>query len=830
MAEPLDDAAIRQLAAAQEKAMADHIAYLSQLEKNNKDSLANFLKEKKNWAERDAAVKEFIKQTKSIVSSNALGGLVKGIKGNFAGLADISTDLRVLDSVIEKTTDAEEKRVLGIRREELVRKSINSMLLGSAVDFAGSIRKLAITGIADTTGKFVKGLQDNSSATSLSSTLMTGAVDIATGAVSQTGQALGKAGEVVSNFGGKAKFAGLAAQGLGMALTAFGETANKVAKFGIEVLSKEVEKTVKAFNDSSAAGALFTDGMTGMRQAANSAGLNLEQFSNVLKRNSEDLGRSGLGVTEGIRTVGRVSKELKTSGISAQLQKLGFGFEEQADLIAETTANMRRSAGGTSSDAEIATQTAKYAENLRTIAAITGEDAKKKTEEVKAQNQILAFQQEMARKSPEQRAQIDAAMATMTEIEKKNFRDRMVFGSVINKEGAVYEATMAGAREKGQRQLELVEQNLLTAESNAKLNAEFGPILRQSGLNNRAIGAAALAGKGGLESLAKATLDAINQSNIYTDEAVKNGKIVVRDQKNTSDDLTESLMSAADAAQELKVSLEEELTPAIGMFADVSKKMLQVVKDQLKDLNLSGEDEETPKTKKEKWADRAGKVSRGALEYGGAAIGGVAASLIPGAQGWGSILGATAGQQGGKMLADLIGLPKFAQGGITKGLSLAGESGPEAVIPLPDNRKVPVQLDMSGFNDSIARLSSNTMPIKLDMINFNKNMFDKTETMPMGNLSKTSLLNLSTPDFSKIMTDTINDLTRSASKTQKDETGLSKVEILKLEKVASDNQTINLLKEQIELMKQYISKSDDHLEALRDSNYLQKQLVNNSYS
>ncbi|NBW58565.1 hypothetical protein EBR43_12490, partial [bacterium] len=81
MAEPLDDAAIRQLAAAQEKAMADHIAYLSQLEKNNKDSLANFLKEKKNWAERDAAVKEFIKQTKSIVSSNALGGLVKGIKG-----------------------------------------------------------------------------------------------------------------------------------------------------------------------------------------------------------------------------------------------------------------------------------------------------------------------------------------------------------------------------------------------------------------------------------------------------------------------------------------------------------------------------------------------------------------------------------------------------------------------------------------------------------------------------------------------------------------------------------------------------------------------------
>lgn len=37
----------------------------------------------------------------------------------------------------------------------------------------------------------------------------------------------------------------------------------------------------------------------------------------------------------------------------------------------------------------------------------------------------------------------------------------------------------------------------------------------------------------------------------------------------------------------------------------------------------------------------------------------------------------------------------FAKGGITSGPSLAGEAGPEAVIPLPDGRSIPVNLDMS---------------------------------------------------------------------------------------------------------------------------------------
>lgn len=42
-----------------------------------------------------------------------------------------------------------------------------------------------------------------------------------------------------------------------------------------------------------------------------------------------------------------------------------------------------------------------------------------------------------------------------------------------------------------------------------------------------------------------------------------------------------------------------------------------------------------------------------------------------------------------------VHMEEYAKGGITNGASIAGEAGPEAVIPLPDGRTIPVRMDMS---------------------------------------------------------------------------------------------------------------------------------------
>jgi hypothetical protein len=114
----------------------------------------------------------------------------------------------------------------------------------------------------------------------------------------------------------------------------------------------------------------------------------VDQYSRVVQANSRALGDSGVGVAEGAAAMGRVGKIFDQNGgkVRTELRNLGYGLEEQAALTAQTMANMRRSAGGKSTDAAVAEQTQKYAENLRTIAQITGEDAAAKVKQAAEQN------------------------------------------------------------------------------------------------------------------------------------------------------------------------------------------------------------------------------------------------------------------------------------------------------------------------------------------------------------------------------------------------------------------------------------------------------------
>ena len=58
----------------------------------------------------------------------------------------------------------------------------------------------------------------------------------------------------------------------------------------------------------------------------------------------------------------------------------------------------------------------------------------------------------------------------------------------------------------------------------------------------------------------------------------------------------------------------------------------------------------------------------------------------------------SAGGTGGHIHAEIK--DQLAEGGVTRGLSLAGENGPEAVVPLPDGRTIPVKIDWSEMRDT----------------------------------------------------------------------------------------------------------------------------------
>lgn len=607
----------------------------------------------------------------------------------------VSEDLKNLDDVIKKTEDSYERSILQQKRRDLehaAAHATNMQMLAQFTQGLGKATSMAFAGA----GQFVKGLQGGSSGIELASGLMSAGLDIA-GETSKTmGNAVGAAGTVLANSTNpRLKALGNIAAVTGPLIGSLGESASKLAKFGVEVLAKEVEKTVKAFHTATSSGAMFADGMTGLRNAANQAGLTVDQFAGVLQKHSTDLAALGMGVTEGAKRVGGALNAGGTQ-MKVSLQKLGYGFEEQAGLVAETMKDMRGSGGPLkASNAEVAAQTQRYAENLRTISAITGEDAKKKMDQVRQQANQLAFQQKLAGMDEGQRKGVLNAMANMSDMERKNFMDMVNFGAVINKEGAAAGALSQGLTNSVEGYYAAFQKGTLNEIEARKVQAANSDQIKKDMLDNTGVALAGAAGVGGLvQGLSESMGKELEFRNTWTKEAIAAAEKGVEAQKNASDKLTESVVGAETAAQNLKLALEKELTPAIGRFAEVAKEMLGAVQKQLKEMGLGGEDKKKDSENKswlgkkwdatKQWLSEPGHIS-GALTTAGTAV--EVAGLAADATGIGAVAGVPLNVIGGVMmgLGALAGVMGYAKGGIADGDEtgyLQKLHGKELIVPM----------------------------------------------------------------------------------------------------------------------------------------------------
>lgn len=606
------------------------------------------------------SLKKLDKEVKS--NTTSYKGLFKEMLSGRKAYKDLGYELEKLDDKIEALGDAADNSTAEIQDELIKRRQhIQTIMQHNAaqralIDGLTRFTKTAIPTVGRGLGDFTKGLQDNSSAFSLAGGLFTSAIDTANAGAQAVGGGLTTVGTtMMMNTNPRLRMLGGAASVTGMAISALGDAAATTGKFIVGFMVKEMEKTIEAFNKTSAAGALFADGMTGMRNNAHLAGLTVKQFGEVVSKNAPLFAQSGMGVAEGAKQMGRVGKIIKETGMQDSMLKLGFGFEEQAELMADTVARMRKTAGGTVTDRQVAEQTAKYAENLRLIASITGEDAKKKMDQVKEQNQILRFQQELAKRSPEQRAAIVASMATMSDMEQKNLRDRVAMnGALTREEGAMYESIVSGAREKGEAHYQLFMANQLTAENNAALNVQYGEQIKASILSQEGIAIAGYKVGGVLGDVTKSMLDAVDQANLYTQKSKESAEKSIAAQKEASDELTQNTISAAKAAQNLAVALEEKVLGQLGKFTHYVDLILRELEVQLGKL---GQDLGGPKGPS-LWEDIVNYASiRGAQgAAGGAVMGGVAGGVVgAGAGGVGAIPGAAAGAWGGAQGGAILG-------------------------------------------------------------------------------------------------------------------------------------------------------------------------------
>jgi hypothetical protein len=594
-------------------------------------------------------------------------------------------ELAVIDEQLNalKSVAAENKKSGAIQQLHNAEVKLATNLYKQAnIEFAKNVAGIAFRGLASAAGGAVKSLQGGASGIDVAAGIMGAGIDAAGDAAKTAGAAVGGlGGALASSTNPYVKTLGVIASVAGPAIAGIGESASKMAKFGLEVVQKELEKTITAFNTMSKSGALFADGMTGMRNAAGNAGLTVDSFSKVVSERSAELGAAGIGVTEATKRMGGVAKSFsETVGASGQsvqmeLRNLGYSLEEQAGLIAETMADLnRRGTARGMTDQQIASATAQYAQDLRTLSAITGEDAKSKMAAAKAAANQIAFQNKLAEMDPTVAAELERSMMTMTAQQKKDFMEMQLFGTVVNETGAIMMASNRGYANSMQQFNDAANEGALTVEKASDIQAENSQLALEDRKNLTAIGMAQAA-NGSFTEVANAGLDAMQNFQKFTTESVAAAKAATEGQKNTQDALTNSVQGSAKAADELRVAIQEKLTGAITKFAEYSEKILKSLDKTIKES--SGEESGL------NWMGGASGALSGAGT--GAAIGAL-----------GGPIGIAIGGAIGAAIGGGIGLMSGkANGGIASGPEsgyMEKLHGMEAVVPLPDNKTIPVNI------------------------------------------------------------------------------------------------------------------------------------------
>jgi hypothetical protein len=163
--------------------------------------------------------------------------------------------------------------------------------------------------------------------------------------------------------------------------------------------------------------------------------------------------------------------------------------------------------------------------------------------------------------------------------------------------------------------------------------------------------------------------------------------------KNESNKATEELINAERNAQRLRIATEAEFTKHLGSFATVVDEIVTELRKTLAKLNLGGTG--TGENAGHSLSENIGHILAKTGEYAGigALVGGVASPYVAGA---GAIPGGLLGGAGGLTQGVMdVWKGEYDNGGIASGPTsgyAATLHGTEAVVPLPDNRSIPVSL------------------------------------------------------------------------------------------------------------------------------------------
>ena len=672
------------------------------------------------------SLEEFEKSVQSVIEG--LDGGKKVYKDTFAKFGESGSkvihsfkDLQAsVDNIATQNEQYDAQKLLNEKRKEYI-ISRSKDILASGLTQAGSA---AVT--------FTQELQKATPNVASGASLLGSAIDVAGSAGSALGGILSNVGSALAVIPGLGVVVGTGLAVVGGALSTFSEQTAKLLKSANDIFSVEFQKTEAAFYSLNASGAVFADGMTGMKTAANSVGLTLDIFSNIVKNNAETIAKSGLGVSDGAVKVGKILNR-EGGQLRESLLNLGYSVEEQAELTAMTMRDMRAS-GQTlrATDAQVAQQTKEYAANLRLISSITGEDAKARMERARQAATNIAFQAKLAKMDEEQRQKVVTAMGAMTEVQQKNFMDTVLFGSVINREGAAMAATIPAMAKANSEFISQFNAGTMDVTSVLNTIAKYGEAAKNQMLSAAELGLAAAAGVGGIGAAVGELMSKELQNLLpVTKEAVAKASESVASSIQTTDKMTQEFNGVVNNMLQSAVNMEkifletggletyaQVLSKTSELMTGVTQMMLDANGMLKKSLGVSPNTATVGKSEKEiseerikEFANNLGekltKEQSGILkEYERATKLLVDSSMDAGfsEQRYEEAKRQFDAMRSSVSVQNIEGKGS-ANGNILKGPESGYKAllhGVEAVVPLPDGRTVPVELN-GNINSGLSR-------------------------------------------------------------------------------------------------------------------------------
>jgi len=598
-------------------------------------------------------------------------------------------DARVAHDAATAAHNTLERRVRGIDK-------VASALPGSIGEVAKSFASAAAGIISIETAL----LSGGDAVTFASSVLKTG-IDSAASGLKVVGDVASGVGDVlVSTPHPYAMAGGVLLKAIGGIATGMAE-ASQIVKEGVSLLEQEISKTATAYHSMASVGANFATGMEEMRATAGEAAMGLAPFSRIVTANAQIFADAGLGMSGATKKFAQLSKSMSESGLREKIFELGYTVEEFGGLTADVMANLNTSGQlRFKTDAEIATLTHEYAKNLRVISDFTGQDARKRADQARKDSLRAGVYDKIMEQAGQQGIEKLGKMGLVQQFDLiKPMLDELVATRGQGMKNKAYNLLVEGNPEI-KKLLYTAYQDIMdptkdATEAVARLMQNFSDAGESLTKSQGALGDISAAGTlvGGDLAEVATLLTAFRQQLMPL--ANREGLAAMQAGVDApKDKLTVDMAKLIEANQRAIAAGEALATPALAGFAGILLTTTETV-DKFGDAvraaikALGGAD--IPKTPRQLGLSAPGTVP------------GVAPSESSSA--WDAV--GVPGRSGAKGKTG-TGMPveQLALGGITDGISIAGERGPEAVVPLPDGRTIPVNIQSMDSNYSSSSGSS----------------------------------------------------------------------------------------------------------------------------